>query len=162
MRRFFLAAAAALVLTLAGGAVAAPQATVSAPQVIKRFKTATTYLLRTNPQLSYENVKAIGYGLNTPMTLQGKYGRFVIYVLGGPDVEGAVNELLVDLHTGEVGAPDARGIYWEQDSTLSGEVYWTAKKRYGDNVVLWWYTVGETQATDAHFSRLSKIGRAHV
>jgi hypothetical protein len=162
MRRFLPAAAAALVLVLSATAAAAPQASVTGTQVIKRFRKATTYLLRTNEDLSYEGVQAIGYGLNMPMTLRAKYGRFVIYVISGGDVESTVGELLVDVHTGELGTPDARGIYWERDATIGGEVYWTAKKRFGDNVVLWWYTLGETQGTDAAYSRLSKILRTKV
>ena len=69
---------------------------------------------------------------------RAKWGTFTVYLVTGPDVEADVTDLLSDTRTGELATPAAGGIYWEQGSTLQGQVYWQAKRRYGQNVVVTW------------------------
>ena len=67
-----------------------------------------------------------------------------------------MKDLLADSHTGFVETPSAGGIYWEPNSTLYGDQYWLAKKRYGQNVVLYWSTSTAVKKTDATFKRLHR------
>ena len=72
----------------------------------------------------------------------------------GPDVEADVTDLLADTRTGELATPSAGNIYWEQGATLQGQVYWQAKRRYGQNVVLTWIGASAVKKTDASWKRL--------
>ena len=65
-----------------------------------------------------------------------------------------MRDLLADPHTGELGTPGPPSIYWEHGTTIGGTAYWLAKKRYGADVVLWWY--GSKQKIDASFQRLHR------
>jgi hypothetical protein len=84
-----------------------------------------------------------------------RYGVFTVYVVTDGDLETAVTELLADGATGSVAEPDRRGIHWEAGTTLQGRRYWLAKKRYGANVVLWWFGTKERRP-DATFRRLDR------
>jgi hypothetical protein len=155
MRRFALVAALALacVLPLAV-AHAAPQAGITAAQLTKSFRQTTGDKLLVNRPLSYAgHYKAYDLGVPT-IAKKGKYGTFTIYVVAGGDVESDVQELLADARSGELGTPGPSNIYWEPGSTVFGDQYWLAKKRYGANVVLWWTSEGPTKKIDKTFKRL--------
>ena len=51
-------------------------------------------------------------------------------------------------------ADSPANIYWEQGATLHGDIYWQAKRRYGQNVVLKWIGASATKKTDASWKRL--------
>lgn len=95
----------------------------------------------------------LGFGLNAPLAILEEYGTFTIYVVDPEDLE-AVDSLLADKATGEPLEADADGIYWERDS-LSGT--WIAHSRYGDNVVLAWYSERMQPGTDDRWRRLDEI-----
>jgi hypothetical protein len=155
MGRF--AAVAAVVLSLvAATALAQPSATsVTAAQLTSSFKRATGDKLVLNRKMSYTgHYKAYDVG---PISIanKGKYGQFTVYLVTG-DVEAEVTDLLADSRTGMLGAPGAGKIYWEEGTTLYGDHYWMAKRRYGSNVVLWWIGSNAAKKTDASFKRLHK------
>ncbi len=95
----------------------------------------------------------LGFGLNPSPALQRRYGIFNVYVVEEGNDE-AVTSLLSDKATGEPLGRDAEGIYWEHDS-LSGT--WIAYRRYGENVVLAWFSESDARETDARWSRLDGI-----
>jgi hypothetical protein len=54
----------------------------------------------------------------------------------------------------DAGASQADELRWELDS-LSDT--WVANKRYGENVVLAWFSARKSPALDARFERLDRI-----
>jgi hypothetical protein len=151
------AAVAAVVLVLvAATAFAQPSATgVTAAQLTSTFKRVNGDKLVVNRKMSYPgHYMAFDVG---PISIarKAKYGQFTVYLVSG-DVEAEVEGLLGDSHTGMLGAPGPGGIYWEDGTTLYGDRYWMAKKRYGANVVLWWIGSNPVKKTDASFKRLHK------
>lgn len=155
MRRFAGAIAFVLVLcaTLAT-AQASSSATITASQLAVRFKQSTGDKLVRNKNTSYPgHYKA--YDVGTPnIANKGKYGVFTVYLVAGGDVEADVTDLLADAHTGVLGKPGPGNIYWEEGKTLYGDKYWLAKRRYGENVVLWWIGSNPAKKTDKTFKRL--------
>jgi hypothetical protein len=155
MRRF--AAVALFVLACAiplAVAQAAPEAGITAAQLTARFKQATGDKLVPNRRMAYAgHYRAFDVGVQT-IAKKGKYGTFTIYLVTGADVEDEVGELLADGRTGVLGTPGASNIYWEAGTTLHGDRYWLAKKRYGTNVVLWWYGETSVRKIDKTFKRL--------
>ena len=129
--------------------------TTTATQLTTRFKTATGgQKLVVNKQQSYAgHYKAYDGGPQTA-ALKARYGTFVVYLVAAADVESQVTDLLADTHTGELGAPSAGKIYWEQGVSLYGDEYWQAKRRYGQNVVLSWIGSTPAKKTDATWKRL--------
>jgi hypothetical protein len=161
MRRAVLVLALVALAVASGSSLAAPSVAVTDTQLQKRFKAATGDTLRRDTASSYAGrYKAFSFGRYPSLSMKAKYGQPTLYVVVAGDLEAAVNELLVDGHTGELGQPDAKGIYWERGITLRGDEYWLAKKRYGDNLVLWWIT--ESEGTDRRFARLDKVIRTKV
>jgi hypothetical protein len=160
MRRTIATLAAAAILAgLAAGAAASastaasPSTTMLTPaQLVARFKAKTKTVLVPDRRSSYPGHYA-AFTLPQSISNIGRYGRFTIWVVTSGSAEDLV-ELLVDPHTGELGAPGAASIFWEHGSTLGGSEYWLAKKRYGANVVLWWY--GNEHRVDAAFGRLHR------
>jgi hypothetical protein len=155
MGRF--AAVAAVVLALvAATAFAQPSATsVTAAQLTSTFKRTTGDKLVVNRKMSYPgHYKAFDAG---PISIarKAKYGQFTVYLVMG-DVEAEAENLLGDSRTGMLGTPGPGGIYWEEGTTLYGDHFWMAKKRYGSNVVLWWIGSNPVKKTDATFKRLHK------
>jgi hypothetical protein len=149
-----LFALAALVLAL--GASAATEARVTSAQVVKRFKAATGDTLRRDRAASDPGVyEALDFGSRPSFSLTARYGQITIFVVVADDVDAAVLELLEDSHTGGLAKPDAKGIYWEEGLTLHGERTWLAKKRYGQNLVLW--SLGERKRTDRRFARVDRV-----
>lgn len=149
-------AAFLVVVFLVVAGVAAAQPSVTGSQLTKRFRVATGERLRVDTRGSYAgHYKAYNLGPST-IASQGKWGTFTVYLVTGPDVDAEVKELLVDGHTGVLGTPSAGRIHWEKGTTLHGERYWLAKKRYGKNVVLWWTTPSAAKKTDARFTRLNR------
>ena len=153
MRR---AVAAVVVLVLvgalaAGVAVSATSAHTPA-QVVARFKALTHTTLVVDKRSSYPGHYT---ALGVPQSISniGRYGRFTIWVVTSGNEED-VHDLLANPHTGELGTPGLSSIYWEQGSTMGGTLYWLAKKRYGTDLVLWWY--GSKQKIDAGFQRLHR------
>jgi hypothetical protein len=151
------AAVAAVVLAVvAATAFAQPSATsVTAAQLTSTFKRATGDKLVVNRKMSYPgHYKAFDAG---PVSIarKAKYGQFTVYLVSG-DLEAEVGDLLGDSRTGMLGTPTPGGIYWEEGTTLYGDHYWLAKKRYGANVVLWWIGSSPVKKTDASFKRLHK------
>ncbi len=154
MRRF----AAALVLLLALSATVAaahPSATsLTATQLKVRFKQSTGDKLLVSKNFSYAgHYTAFDLGVPT-IAKKGKYGTFTVYLVNGGDLEAEVTDLLADGHTGVLGTPGAGNIYWESGTTLYGDKYWMAKRRYGANVVLWWISSKPVKKTDKTFKRL--------
>ena len=156
MGRF--AAVAALVLALvAATALAQPSATsVTAAQLTTSFKRSTGDKLVLNRKMTYPgHYKAYDVG---PISIanKGKYGQFTVYLVTGADFEAEATDLLADSRTGMLGTPGAGKIYWEEGTTLYGDHYWMAKRRYGTNVILWWIGSNPVKQTDASFKRLHK------
>jgi hypothetical protein len=155
---------AALTLALAGvlaTAAAGAGAAVTVAEASKRFKAASGFALVKKAGASYPgHYVALDTGAPS-ITKSARFGTFTLFVVTGPDVAGEVRDLLADTHTGALGRPDARGIHWEPGRTLSGTRYWLAKKRYGANLVLWWYGPA-VRKTDAAFARLHGVLRKSV
>lgn len=95
----------------------------------------------------------LGYGLDPEPALLRRYGIFNVYVVEAGNDE-ALASLLSDKATREPLEPDANGLLWELDSQ-SGT--WIAYKRYGENVVLAWFSEAKTRRTDGRFARLDRI-----
>ncbi len=95
----------------------------------------------------------LNFGLNPSPELVERYGIFSIYVTD-PANDEAVESLLTNKDTGEPLEAGADGVYWEKD-TLSGT--WIAYRRYGENVVLTWFSESDEQETDERFTRLDEI-----
>lgn len=153
MRR--VATVLALVAALAASAAGTGMSASASPtpgQVVTQFKarTGTTLLLdrRSSDTGHYT-------ALSVPQSISnlGRYGRFTIWVVTSGD-DADVADLLTDPHTGQLGTPGAASIYWEHGITMDGAGYWLAKKRYGTDIVLWWY--GTTRKVDARFTRLHR------
>lgn len=154
MRRLAFNLVLLSVLLCSIGAAQASTHTTTAAQLKKSFKQSTGEKLVVNKRLSYPgHYVAFDLGAQS-IARTARWGTFTVYLITGPDVESEVKSLLANRHTGALGRPGAGGIYWEPGSTLLGEKYWMAKRRYGTNVVLTW--VGSTPAkkTDASFKRL--------
>lgn len=152
-----LAAALALTLALSVAAAVASASSASgitAAQLTTRFRQSTGDKLVVNKKISFAgHYKAFDVGVAT-IARKGKYGTFTIYLVTGPDVEAEVTDLLADGHTGVLGAPGAGNIHWEPGTSIHGDRYWLAKRRYGDNVVLWWIGEKPVKKTDKTFKRL--------
>lgn len=160
-RRFHVLAVAVLVLALGAGCgsgEAAPEPepepearVLSSQQVSDEFREeAGRPLQETVPDPSWEQ---LGFGLNAPPSVLERFGTFSIYVVDQEDPE-ALSSLLRDKATGEPLEMDADGIYWERDS-LSNT--WIAHSRYGDNVVLAWFSERPEPQTDERWERLDEI-----
>jgi hypothetical protein len=155
VKRHLTAFALVLALT-AGVALAHPSApSVSAAQLKTRFKASTGDKLVVNRNMSYAG-HYVAFDVGPPsIASKGKYGTFAVYLVTGPDLETEVKDLLADSHTGVLGAPSAGNIHWEQGTSIHGDRYWMAKRRYGSNVVLTWIGVNAARkATDRSFKRL--------
>jgi hypothetical protein len=97
--------------------------------------------------------RQLSYGLDPPPALVRRYGIFSVYVVESGNEE-AVESLLRDKSTGRPLDADERGIRWERDSQ-SGT--WVAYTRYGENVVLAWFSGRRAPAVDARWERLDRI-----
>jgi len=143
-----------LVALLLPALVHAAGPSVTTWQVSTRFRHATGDKLVANRKSSYPgHYTALDLGAPT-IAKQGRYGTFTVYVVTGVDVEADVTDLLADGHTGVLGAPATGSIYWESGRTIYGDRYWLAKRRYGRNVVVWWFGSTPVKKTDATFRRL--------
>ena len=132
----------------------APGPTVTAWQVSTRFKQATGDRLLVNKKASYPgHYTALDLGA-VSIAKKARYGTVTVYVVTDPDVEAAVTDLLADGHTGVLAQPGLGNIYWESGTTMYGDRYWLAKRRYGVNVVLWWIGATPVKKTDASFRRM--------
>jgi hypothetical protein len=151
MRRVF-ALAVLVGLVLAASPAAAP--TTTPAQLTARFKAATGQKLVPNQTASYAgHYKAYDVGAQSVAT-RARWGTFTVYLITGPDVEADVKRLLTDRRSGTLGTPTAAGIYWEQGATIQGQVYWQAKRRYGQNVVVTWIGPSSQKKLDAAWKRL--------
>lgn len=142
---------AVLLAAGAGHAAAKDPPAPSASQVVARFKAATGSKLLVDKRSSYVG-HYTALALPASISNQGRFGRFVIYVVGPKARVEDVERLLADGHTGELGTPGSSRIYWESGRDLYGERYWLAKKQYGANIVLWWF--GSERKIDRTFKRL--------
>lgn len=150
-----LLAILALTLVLggtAGAAAGSSSAALTPSQVVARFRASTGGKLLVDRRSSYPG-HYTALGVAQSISNIGRYGRFTIFVVTS-GAEADVTSLLADGHTGVLGTPGPAGIYWEEGATLEGDHYWLAKKRYGANLVLWWF--GAEQHVDATFKRLHK------
>jgi len=147
-----LTAAAALVLSVSALAASRP-ATLTQARVVSSFKRQTGTALIVDRRASYPGHYA-ALGVQQSISNVGRFGHFTIWVVTSAAPEDAIRGLLVDPHTGELGTPGAAAIYWEHGTTIGGSDYWLAKKRYGANLVLWWY--GSSRKTDASFRVLHR------
>jgi len=133
---------------VAGSAVSAP----TPGQVVARFKTLTGARLAVDRRSTYPG-HYTALGVVQSIGNISRYGRFTVWVVTSGS-EDDVTQLLADPHTGRLGTPGPASIYWEQGATIAGDQYWLAKKRYGSNLVIWWY--GTAQKVDARFTRLHR------
>jgi hypothetical protein len=145
-----VATAALAAAAHAGGAAS------TTSQVVARFKAHTGDKLLVNKRLSSPG-RYVALDLGAPsISRRAKYGTFTVYVLTGRDVDKEAAGLLADAHTGTLGQPGPGNIHWEPGTTLRGDRYWLAKRRYGGNVVLYWIGSSAIKKTDASFRRLHK------
>ena len=148
----YLVAMLGLAAAMSTTSVAAPA--TSASQLTTRFKAATGEKLVPSKTLSYAGHYR-GYDLGVPTAAKkARWGTFAVYLVTGADAQAEVNDLLADSHTGVLGVPTAGNVYWEQGVSIFGDRYWTAKRRYGQNVVLTWTSTGGQKKTDATWKRL--------
>jgi hypothetical protein len=148
----YILAMLGLASVLTTTSVAAPSTT--AAQLTSRFKASTGQKLVASRTLSYAgHYKAYDLGVQTAAN-KARWGTFTVYLVTGADVEADVTRLLASRHTGQLGAPSAGKIYWEEGVSLHGERYWQAKRRYGQNVVLTWIGSSGQKKTDATWKRL--------
>ena len=134
--------------------VASAASVTTAAQLTNRFKQSTGQKLVVNKAGSYTgHYKAYDLGAQT-IARKARFGTFTVYLVGGTDVEAQVTDLLADSHTGALGTPGPGNIYWESGTTVFGDAFWMAKRRYGQNVVLSWTTTNTVKKTDATFKRL--------
>lgn len=157
MRRF----AAALVVLLAFSVTAAaaqpsPQS-VTATKLKTTFKAMTGDKLVPNKKFAYPGHYVAFDAGPQSIARKAKYGTFTVYLVTGADVEAEVTDLLADSRTGQLGAPGPGKIYWEAGSTIYGDLYWQAKKRYGQKVVLWWIGSKPVKKTERSFKRLHAV-----
>ena len=153
MRRLCaLLAVTALVACAAAGAGTSATATPSPAQVVARFKTLTGAKLLVDPRSGYPG-HYTALGLVQSIGNIGRWGRFTVFVTTSGS-EDDVTSLLADSHTGQLGTPGPGSIYWEHGHDLEGSQYWLAKRRYGANLVLYWY--GSQQKVDSRFTRLHR------
>jgi len=157
MRRICAALAAVVALAVAASVMAAP-ARLTQAQLVSAFKERTGTRLIIDRRASYPRHYA---ALGVPQSISnvGRYGRFSIWVVTSAQEED-VTALLTNPHTGALGKPGPASIYWEHGTTMDGSGYWLAKKRYGANLVLWWY--GSARKTDASFRTLHRALTAIV
>ncbi len=143
------------VLLAAAGAHAAGATapTLSPHTVASRFRAATGIQIRPDVRTTYAGHWVALSPLPSQANL-GRFGTITIYVLNGTDRATDLHDLLADGHTGQLGTAGAGGIYWEGASLISGGKAWLAKKRYGDNVVLWRY--GTERRVDRSFRELHR------
>jgi hypothetical protein len=129
---------------------------VSSAQTVTRFQAVTGDRLLVNKRASFPG-RYVALDLGAPsISTRGRYGTFTVYVVTAADAEAQIRDLLADGHTGKVGTPGPGNIHWEPGTTLRGDSYWLAKRRYGANVVLWWIGSTPVKKTDATFRRLHK------
>lgn len=129
---------------------------LTAGQASARFGELTGERLIVNRRASLPG-RYVALDLGTPSAAKrARYGTFTVYVVTAADRDAQVADLLADGHTGAVGTAGLGGIHWEAGSTLRGERYWLAKRRYGANVVLWWIGTADRRQTDASFRRLHR------
>ena len=154
MSRFGGVAAVVLALVAATALAQPSTSSVTATQLTTAFRKSTGDKLLVNKKMSYPgHYRAYDAGVAS-IARKGKYGTFTVYLVTGTDVEAEVTDLLADGRTGVLGTPGPGSIYWESGSTLYGDQYWMAKKRYGQNVVLWWIGSTPVKKTDKTFKRL--------
>ena len=154
MRLAILVAALALTGVAAAGVKHAASSTVTGRQLTTGFRKATGDRLVVNTKKGYKgHWAAYDFGFESIAT-KTRYGTFTVYLVTSADVEADVTDLLADGHTGRLGTPGPGNIYWEQGRTIYGDPFWLAKRRYGQNVVLWWIGSKPVKKTDATFHRL--------
>jgi hypothetical protein len=155
MRRLLLVATLALALAApAAGGQRADASAATPAQIVARFKKLTGDTLRVDKRMSLPgHYVALDLGAPSMSTL-AHYGTFTVFVVGGGAADRDLTSLLADTHTGELAAPAAGNIHWEAGTTLRGQHYWLAKRRYGANVVLHWIGSSGQKKTDASFRRL--------
>jgi hypothetical protein len=151
-----LLAATAAVTVLAASAAQAAAAPVTQWQLTTRFKQATGERLVVNRKTSYPG-HYLALDLGAPSIYRkARYGTFTVYLVDGPEVEADVTDLLADGHTGVLGTPGPGNIHWESGTTIYGDRFWLAKRRYGANLVLWWIGSKPVRKTDASWTRLHR------
>lgn len=156
--RFLSAAIFAVValVAVAPGRATTSEATaapLSQSQVIKRFAQATGRTLAVDRGASRPGHYTV-LRLSSSVTNTATYGEFKLFLVAPGTLDADTRQLLLNVHTGELGSPAAGGIYWEQTRLLSGGTVWLGKKRYGQNLVLWHY--GPIPKVDPTFKRLHK------
>ena len=148
----YLVAMLGLAAAITTTSVAAPATT--ATQLTTRFKAASGEKLVPSKTMSYAgHYRAYDLGVATAAK-KARWGTFTVYLVTGADVQAEVNDLLADSHTGQLGAAAPGNVYWEQGVSIYGDQYWTAKRRYGQNVVLTWTSTSGQKKTDATWKRL--------
>jgi hypothetical protein len=122
-------------------------------QVVDRFRTQPGQPRLRKAAVPDAAWEQLGLGLDPSQAQLRRYGVFTIYVVK-PGRGNAVRSLLSNKETGQPLEPDTRGIYWEFDTLARS---WVANTRYGENVVLaWWSEEGE-RGTDVRWERLHEM-----
>jgi hypothetical protein len=142
---------AMIALVVVGPGHAASGAPLTQAQVVTRFAKATGHRLEVDRASSRAGRYTV-LRLSASVTNTATYGDFRLYLLPQGATDADTEQLLMNLHTGELGTPAAGGVYWEQTRLLGGGTVWLGKKRYGRNLVLWHY--GPVHKVDATFRRL--------
>jgi hypothetical protein len=148
----------AILVALGGAACGATEEgedggpTLAAGQVARQFEQETGRTLEeaAGTDQAWEQ---LSFGLDPPAELVQRFGIFSVYVVE-PGNDEAVGSLLSDKATGKPLEPDEQGVYWERDSQ-SGT--WTAYTRYGENVVLAWFSERKVAETDERWARLDRV-----
>jgi hypothetical protein len=153
MRGIFAAALVCLLAPAASAGASTTEPALAPAVVAKEFAAATHMRLHVDSRTSVRGHYTALVGSQSIAEI-GAYGRFVIYVVGAerPD---EVTELLTNLHTGVLGTPGPAAVYWEHGTSIGGDGYWLGKKRYGPNIVLWWY--GAQAKVTPPFARLHRV-----
>jgi len=137
-----------------GGNETGPEAgAIPAAQVVERFRQAPGHPRLRRAAVPDAAWEQLGLGLNAPPNLVRRYGTFTVYVVK-PGRGEAVDSLLRNKETKKPLAADTRGIYWEYDTLAHS---WVAHTRYGDNVVLAWWSESRERQTDVRWERLNEM-----
>jgi hypothetical protein len=159
MRRLavLLVVLATCAATVAAAGAQTSARTLTAAQLTAQFRKATGERLVVNKTISYPgHYTAYDLGVQT-VSRRLKFGTFTVYVVTAPQADPEVSDLLADAHTGLLGTPGAGNIYWEPGTSIHGDKYWLAKRRYGANVVLYWMGATPVKKTDVTFKRLHAV-----
>jgi hypothetical protein len=157
MRRFAAVLVVLLAFSVTAAAAQPSTQSVTATKLKTTFKAMTGDKLVPNTKFAYPGHYVAFDAGPQSIARKAKYGTFTVYLVTGADVEADVTYLLADARTGVLGTAGPGKIYWESGTTLYGDKYWLAKRRYGANVVLHWTGSNPVKKTTRSFKRLHAV-----